>query len=69
MSGKPDSFGNAFGRYLSVALLLPLSTMAGYAIGYGIDHLAGTHIFKLVFLVLGTVAGFVELIRTLTKNE
>jgi F0F1-type ATP synthase assembly protein I len=69
MKGKGDSFSNAYARYLSVALLLPASTLIGYAIGYGIDHFAGTHIFKMVFLLLGTVAGFVELIRELTKSE
>ncbi len=67
--GKPDSLGDAVARYLSVALLLPVSTMVGYAIGYGIDHFAGTHIFKMVFLLLGTVGGFIELIRELTKSE
>lgn len=69
MKGKGDNFGNTFARYLSVALLLPASTLVGYAIGYGIDHLAGTHVFKMIFLLLGTAAGFVELIRELTKTE
>lgn len=69
MSGKGDSFGNVFGRYLSVALLVPVATMIGYGIGYGIDHFAGTHIFKMIFLLLGTVAGFIEMIRELTKSE
>ena len=69
MSGKRDDFASVFARYLSVALLLPVSTVIGYAIGYGIDRVAGTHIFKMVFLLLGTAAGFVELIRELTKSE
>ncbi|HML17639.1 MAG TPA: AtpZ/AtpI family protein [Bryobacteraceae bacterium] len=69
MTGKRDNLGSTFARYLSVALLLPASTMGGYAIGYGIDRLAGTHIFKIVFLLLGTAGGFVELIRVLTKSE
>ena len=69
MSEKPDSFGATFARYLSVAMLLPVSTLIGYGIGYAIDHYAGTHIFKMVCLLLGTAAGFVELIRELTKSE
>jgi F0F1-type ATP synthase assembly protein I len=69
MSEKGDNFGATFARYLSVGLLLPVSTVIGYAIGYGIDHVAGTHIFKMIFLLLGTAGGFFELIRQLTKSE
>lgn len=69
MKKSGDGFGAQFGRYLSVAMLLPVSTLIGYAIGYGIDHLAGTHIFKMIFLLLGTAAGFIELIRELIKSE
>ncbi len=55
-------------RYLGLAVLLPASSVVGYAIGYGLDHVFGTHVLKMVFLVLGTVAGFVQLIRGLDKG-
>lgn len=39
-------------------------TFAGLAIGYGIDKLFNTSPwFTIIFLILGIVAGFVELIR------
>lgn len=69
MSANRDSFGAQFARYLSVALLIPAATMVGYGIGYLIDRGAGTHVFKMIFLLLGAAAGFFEMIRELTKSE
>ena len=56
------------GEYTSLAFLLPLSTMVGYAIGYLLDKAFGTHWLYIPFLILGTVAGFVQLIRTLLRD-
>jgi F0F1-type ATP synthase assembly protein I len=56
------------GRYLSLAMLLPASTFVGYAIGYGLDRLFSTHFLRIVFLVIGIVSGFVQLIRDLTRE-
>jgi len=53
----------AAGRYLSLAALLPAATFVGYAIGRLLDRVFGTRFFYLVFLVLGIVSGFVQLIR------
>jgi F0F1-type ATP synthase assembly protein I len=57
------------GKYTSLALLLPLSTLIGYAMGYGLDWLLHTTWIRYVFLVLGTVSGFVSLIRELDKDK
>lgn len=51
-----------------MGLLLPVSTFVGYAIGYGLDRFFGTKFLTIVFLILGTVAGFVQLYRELTRN-
>jgi len=58
----------AFGRYVNLALLLPISTLVGFLMGYGLDMLFHTTWIRYVFLVLGAVAGFVEAIRVLTKD-
>jgi F0F1-type ATP synthase assembly protein I len=50
-------------RYLSLGLTLPAGTGVGYLIGYLLDRLFHTGFLALVFLVLGTVAGVVALIR------
>jgi F0F1-type ATP synthase assembly protein I len=56
------------GKYLNLALLLPISTFVGFLMGYGIDLLFHTLWVRFVFLALGTVAGFIELIRELSKG-
>jgi F0F1-type ATP synthase assembly protein I len=57
-----------FGRYLSVGLMLPVATMVGYGAGYEIDKYAGTHHWAMILMILGTVGGFVQLIREVTRG-
>jgi F0F1-type ATP synthase assembly protein I len=56
------------GKYLNLALLVPIATFVGYAIGFGLDALFHTGFLRYVFLALGTAAGFVELIRELNQG-
>jgi F0F1-type ATP synthase assembly protein I len=56
------------GRYTSMAFLLPSSTLAGYIVGYLLDKAFGTHFLYIVFLVLGIVSGFVQLIRQVQRD-
>ena len=56
------------GEYASLAILLPVSSFVGYAIGYLLDKAFGTHFLYFLFLVLGTISGFVQLIRRLLKD-
>jgi F0F1-type ATP synthase assembly protein I len=56
------------GEYASLAILLPVSSFVGYGIGYLLDKAFGTHFLYFVFLVLGTVSGFVQLIRRLLQD-
>ena len=56
------------GEYTSLAFLLPASTFVGYAIGYLLDKLFGTHFLYIVFLILGIVSGFAQLIRKVQQD-
>jgi F0F1-type ATP synthase assembly protein I len=58
-----------FAEYSSLALLLPVSTFVGYVIGYYLDRFFGTHWLQIVFLILGSAAGFVQLIRTILRDS
>ncbi|MEP6715651.1 MAG: AtpZ/AtpI family protein [Terriglobia bacterium] len=60
---------SSIGKYTGLALLLPLSTLIGYAMGYGLDMLFHTAWLRYVFLVLGTISGFISLIRELDKDK
>jgi len=50
-------------------MLLPAATVIGYAIGYYLDKHFGTTWLQIVFLILGSVAGFVGLIRQITRDS
>jgi F0F1-type ATP synthase assembly protein I len=55
-------------RYLGLAFVMPISTLVGYVIGWGLDKLFRTHFLYLVFLALGGVSGFIELFRELAAD-
>jgi F0F1-type ATP synthase assembly protein I len=58
-----------WGVYSGLALLLPAATFVGYLIGYLLDKAFGTHFLYIPFLLLGIVAGIVQLIRGVTKDS
>jgi F0F1-type ATP synthase assembly protein I len=57
------------GEYTSLAFLLPAASFVGYLIGYLLDKAFDTHFLYLVFLILGTVSGFVQLLRRLLQDS
>jgi F0F1-type ATP synthase assembly protein I len=57
------------GEYSTLAFILPSSIVAGYLIGGWLDRQFGTTYLYLVFLLLGIVAGFVQIFRFLKKHE
>jgi F0F1-type ATP synthase assembly protein I len=56
------------GDYIALGFMLPAATVTGYLLGLLLDHLFHTSFLKIVFLILGIAAGFVELIRVATRN-
>lgn len=54
----------------SVGIHLVVSTFVGFAIGYGLDKFFGTSPYlTIIFLIIGIIAGFRELIRIAKKQE
>jgi ATP synthase protein I len=54
----------------SVGIHLVVSTFIGLAIGYWLDKLFGTSPYlTVIFLIIGIIAGFRELIRIAKKQE
>jgi F0F1-type ATP synthase assembly protein I len=50
--------------------MFPACIGIGYGIGYLLDNLAGTRmVFKVVFLLFGIAAGFINLFRTVNKFD
>lgn len=56
-------------NYSQLALIFPAATVAGWLIGLGLDHWLHTTWIYLAGLILGIIAGFVELIRVVTSAE
>lgn len=66
--------GNSNAKAHSIAMRvvtdLAAAIFVGFCIGYGIDELAGTKpIFMLVFLFIGIIAGFLNVYRSVTKDN
>jgi F0F1-type ATP synthase assembly protein I len=58
-----------YAEYTGLALLLPVSTFTGYAIGYWLDGRFGTRWIRIVLLILGSAAGFFELVRQIMRDS
>lgn len=63
-----DNVWAQVGKYISLAFVLPISALVGYGMGFFLDKLFHTHFLYLVFMVLGVVAGFIEIFRTLNAE-
>jgi F0F1-type ATP synthase assembly protein I len=57
------------GKYLSLALTLPASVLAGYILGALADHWLRFAILRPVGIFLGMAAGLIQIIRELTRDE
>jgi F0F1-type ATP synthase assembly protein I len=56
-------------NYSQLAFIFPAATVVGWLIGSALDHWLHTTWLYLAGLILGIIAGFVELIRLVTSSE
>jgi F0F1-type ATP synthase assembly protein I len=66
---KRDNLPVQLGKYYGLIFIIPAALMVGYGIGYGLDKLFHTGFLKVVFLLLGVVAGMLDLFRELSKDD
>jgi ATP synthase protein I len=52
---------------IQLTLLLPAATFVGWAIGFGLDHWLHQRWIYLPGLILGAVAGFVQVFRVVSR--
>ena len=64
---KKSGWG-VLGDYASLGVMLPACTVTGYLLGMLLDHWFGTHFLYIVFLLIGIAAGFMELVRIVTRD-
>jgi len=65
---KKQSTWMQIGRFTQLAFVLPAGTVAGWLLGTAMDHWLHNRWFSIAGLILGTVAGFAELIRTVISS-
>jgi F0F1-type ATP synthase assembly protein I len=56
-------------RYSQIAFILPAAVVVGLLLGKLLDYWLHTHWLFLVGIILGAVAGFIDLIRTVTSKK
>ncbi len=54
---------------IQLALLLPAAVVIGWAIGLAFDHWLHQHWIYIVGLIMGAVAGFVQIFRVVLSHS
>ena len=66
---KPQNAAVLWARYSQLAFIIPASVVIGLLIGKLLDHWFHTRWLFLVGVIVGAVAGFVDLIRTILRDK
>lgn len=66
---KLESAAVVWARYSQIAFILPAAVVVGLLVGKLLDYWLHTKWLFLVGIIIGAIAGFVELIRTVTSRK
>jgi len=70
--GKPEDTKNfwlQFARYSQIAFIFPAALVVGWLLGAALDKWLHTTWLYLAGILLGIAAGFIELIRTVSRES
>jgi len=56
-------------RYSQIAFILPAAVVVGLLLGKLLDYWFHTHWIFLAGIIVGAIAGFVDIIRTVTRDK
>src|SRR5208283_4774152 len=65
----PQTAAVLWARYSQIAFIIPAAVVVGLLVGKLLDYWFHTRWLFLVGVILGAIAGFVELIRTVTRDK
>ena len=68
-SGRKESAAVVWARYSGIAFIIPASVVVGYLLGKLLDYWLHTRWLFLVGIILGSISGFVEMIRMITRQK
>jgi len=61
---RKDSTAVIWAKYSQIAFVLPCAVIVGLLIGKLLDHWFHTHWIFVAGIIVGAIAGFVDIIRT-----
>lgn len=67
--GRPQSAMAQVARYSHIGFMLPAAAMVGYAFGWLLDRWLGTTWIQIAGVVVGMVAGMMEVIRLVMRDK
>ncbi len=67
-SSDKENFWVQWARYSELALIFPAAVVVGWLVGAALDRWLHASWFYLVGIVLGIVAGFIELFRLVLRD-
>jgi len=66
---KPENAAVLWARYSQLAFIIPASVVIGLLLGKLLDYWLHTHWLFLAGVIVGAIAGFVDLIRTILRDK
>ncbi len=73
MAGENDnpkrSAAVDWARYSQIAFIIPAAVVVGLLLGKLFDYWLHTHWLFLVGIIVGSIAGFVDMIRMITRQK
>ncbi len=65
---RKESAAVVWARYSQIAFILPAAVVVGLLLGKLLDYWFHTHWLFLAGIILGAIAGFVDIIRTVMRG-
>ncbi len=66
---RKESPAVVWARYSQIAFILPAAVVVGLLLGKLLDYWLHTHWLMVAGIIVGAIAGFVDIIRTVTHDK
>jgi ATP synthase protein I len=66
---RNESAASIWARYSQIAFVIPAAVVVGLLLGKLLDHWLHTRWLFLVGIIIGSIAGFIDVIRTVIRQN